>query len=190
MSAKKLALSALFIALAAGLSALETLLPPVVPIAGVRVGLGNVITLLILYIGGKWKYTDALIIAVLRCFVAALITGSLLSAVYGIVGGILAWAAMLLARRLFGIEKQQKGGAAPYFRYPIKYLPFVGVFGAVAHIAGQLCTAAVFYGGVSVFAYTPVLMLSAVLGGIFTGLCAMFMLRKLSRKLVDDIRNV
>ncbi|MBS7370165.1 MAG: Gx transporter family protein, partial [Oscillospiraceae bacterium] len=49
MSTRKLTLSALFIALAAVLSALETMLPPIVPIPGVRVGLGNAVTLFVLY---------------------------------------------------------------------------------------------------------------------------------------------
>ena len=129
MKTKKLALCALFIALAAGLSALETLLPPICPIAGVRIGLGNTVTLFVLYAGGMWRGRDALCIAVLRCFAAALITGAVMSAVYGLAGGLFAFGGMMAARGLF---PRTEG------RYSLAYMPFTSAVGAVCHIAGQL----------------------------------------------------
>ena len=181
MSTRKLTLSALFIALAAVLSALETMLPPIVPIPGVRVGLGNAVTLFVLYAGGSWRGRDALCISVLRCFCAALITGSLMSAVYGLCGGVLALLAMLGGKRFI----TPKGSAISDQRY----IPFVGVFGARAHITGQLFVAAAFYGGFSVFAYEPMLCVSAVVGGLFTGFCAKLVLAKISPKILDYIRS-
>ena len=53
MTVKKLCVSALFICIAAALSVLETLLPPIVSIPGIRVGLGNIVTLFVLYIGNN-----------------------------------------------------------------------------------------------------------------------------------------
>lgn len=182
MSTKKLALSALFICFAAALSALETMLPPIVPIAGIRVGLGNTVTLFVLYIGGSWRGTDALTVTILRCMLAALITGSPSSAMYGISGGLLACAAMLTARGLF----PKKDGAIPYDE---RFLPFTGVCGAIFHIAGQMLTAVLIYGTKSVLAYTPILLTSAVIGGTFTGLCTMLLLKKLPQKLLDGIRK-
>ncbi len=175
MSVKKLALCGLFISFAGALSALETLLPPIVPITGVRVGLGNIVILFMLYLGGKWGKRDVLAVSVLRCFLAALITGSLMNAAFGVVGGVFALAAMLVMRKLLPDER---------------YLPFTGVAGALLHIIGQLLTAAVFYGTFSVFAYLPILISSAIIGGAFTGLCTMLLLRKLNKKLLDGVRNV
>ncbi len=182
MSTKKLALTALFICFAAALSALETMLPPIVPIAGIRVGLGNVVTLFILYIGGKWRGADAFTVTVLRCLLAALITGSPSGAMYGISGGLLACSAMIAARRAF----PKNGGDLPF---DIRFLPFTGVFGAVFHIAGQMLTAVLIYGSKYVLAYIPILLASAVIGGVFTGLCTMLLLKKLPRKLLDGIRS-
>lgn len=181
MTTRKLTLSALFIALAAVLSALETMLPPIVPIPGVRVGLGNAVTLFVLYAGGSWRGRDALCISVLRCFCAALITGSLMSAVYGLCGGVLAVFAMLGGKRFM---KPNDSSISE-----LRYLPFVGVFGALAHITGQLFVAAVFYGGLSVFAYAPVLCVSAIVGGLFTGFCTKLVLKKLSPKILNYIRS-
>lgn len=187
-STRKLALTALFICFAASLSALETILPPICPIAGVRVGLGNIVTLFILYIGGKWGGREALTVSVLRCFTAALITGSLMNAAYGLMGGLLACGAMLAVRRIFPKNKE-KDGAPPRYLFDIGYLPFTGIAGAIAHITGQLLTAVIFYGTFSVLAYFPILMSSAVIGGAFTGACTMLMLKKLPRKWVDFVRN-
>lgn len=178
MSTKKLALCGVFICFAAALSALETWLPPICPIAGVRVGLGNIVTMFVLYLGGSWRVRDALIIALLRCVVAGLITGSVMSIAYGISGGLLSVAAMAAAKRLMPSEKA------------LIYLPFTGVAGALLHIFGQLLTAAFFYGVFSVFAYAPILLASAVIGGVFTGICTMLLLKKLSTKFLDGVRNI
>ena len=97
MSVRKLTLCGVFICFAAALSALETWLPPICPIPGVRVGLGNIVTLLVLYLGGKWRARDALYIALLRCVVAGLITGSPMNIAYGITGGVLALLSMTIA---------------------------------------------------------------------------------------------
>ena len=178
MSAKKLALCGLFICFAAALSALETWLPPIVPIPAVRVGLGNIVTLFMLYLKGGWRFADAVAVSVLRCAVAALITGSLMSMIFGITGGVAALAAMSVTKRL--LPKQNDIGP----------IPFVGISGAVFHIFGQLLAAAVFYGTLTVFAYAPILLASAVIGGTFTGLCTMLLLKKLNRKLLSEVENV
>ncbi|MBQ8170652.1 MAG: Gx transporter family protein [Oscillospiraceae bacterium] len=178
MSAKKLALCGLFICFAAALSALETWLPPIVPIPAVRVGLGNIVTLFMLYLKGSWRFADALAVSVLRCAVAALITGSLMNMIFGITGGVLALSAMTVVKRL--LPK----------RNVIGLIPFVGISGALLHIFGQLVTAAVFYGTVTVFAYTPILLASAVIGGAFTGLCTKLLLKKLDPKILSEVENV
>ncbi len=175
MSAKRLALCGVFICVAGALSALETLLPPIVPIAGVRVGLGNIVILFMLYSGSSWKAAEVLAVSVLRCVLAAFITGSLMSAVFGIAGGVLALFAMLAVRKITKSEK---------------YLAFAGVAGAVLHIAGQLVTAVVFYGTFSVVYYLPILVSSSIIGGAFTGLCTLLMLRKLPKKFMEQVRNI
>lgn len=178
MSAKKLCICGVFICFAAALSALETMLPPICPIPAVRVGLGNIVTMFVLYLGGKWRVRDVLCISVLRCVVAGLITGSVMSMSFGIVGGILALFAMAALKRMLPKEKAEN------------YLPFVGVAGAILHIAGQLLTAALYYGSLSVFAYAPILLSSAIIGGAFTGLCTMLLLKKLSRKFLDGVNDI
>ena len=178
MSVKKLALCGVFICFAAALSALETWLPPICPVPGVRVGLGNIVTLFVLYLGGSWRARDTLCIAVLRCIPAALLTGSPMNMLYGITGGAMAFFAMTAAKRLLPKENS------------LDYIPFVGVCGAVLHILGQLMTAAFFYGSFSVFAYFPILLVSAIIGGAFTGICTSLLLKKLSPKIIEGVRKL
>ena len=163
---RKVALCALFICIAAVLSAVESFLPPICAIPGVRVGLGNIVTMFMLYIGGKWRSIDVMLVVILRCFVAAFITGQVMNLFYGVMGGICALGVMLLMRKL----------------------PLVGIMGALAHIAGQMLTAVIIYGNILVLAYTPILTASAVIGGAFTGTCTLFMLKKLDHRVLDDIR--
>lgn len=185
MNLKKLTFSAIFICFAAALSALETMLPPVVPIAGVRVGMGNIVILFILYIGGCWKSTDALIITALRCILAGLITGSPMSIIYSLVGGFTAWIAMLTGRKIFP-KSTENGITEPDSRF----LPFIGIMGALFHIAGQMIVAVAFYSSKYVLAYTPILIASGIIGGLFTGFLTMLLIKKMPEKLKIGIRNV
>lgn len=100
---RKVALCALFICIAAVLSAVESFLPPICAIPGVRVGLGNIVTMFMLYIGGKWRSLDVMLVVILRCFVAAFITGQMLTAVI-IYGNILvlAYTPILTASAVIG----------------------------------------------------------------------------------------
>ena len=159
------------------------MLPPIVTIPGVRVGLGNIVTMFLLYIGGRWKAPDALTVIILRCILAALIVGSPMSAIYGLAGGAASWGAMLLLRQL--LPKDTQSG-----RFDERYLPFTGVCGAAFHIAGQMACAVVLYGTKYVLAYTPILLASAIIGGLFTGFLTMLILRKFPEKLLKNIRDV
>ncbi len=176
MKVRKVALCALFICIAAVLSAVETWLPPICALPGVRVGLGNIVTMFMLYIGGKWSSGEAMVVVILRCFVAAFITGMVMNLFYGVMGGICSLGTMLLLRRILPQKNREN------------WLPVVGVGGALAHIAGQMLTAVIIYNNIFVLAYTPILMASAIIGGAFTGICTMMLLKKLSPNILNDIR--
>lgn len=173
---RKIAMCALFICIAAVLSAVETWLPPICPLPGVRVGLGNIVTMFMLYIGGRWSSGEAMVVVILRCFVAAFITGAVMNIFYGVMGGICALGTMLLLRRVLPQKNREN------------WLPLVGVGGALAHIAGQMLTAVIIYNNFFVLAYAPILAASAIIGGAFTGFCTLLMLKKLSPNVLRDIR--
>ena len=157
------------------------MLPPIVPVPGVRVGLGNIVTMFLLYIGGSWRAVDALTVIILRCVLAALIVGSPMSAIYGLTGGAASWIAMLSCRQI--LPKDGK-------RFDERYLPFTAVGGAVFHIGGQMACAVFLYGTKYVLAYTPILLASAIIGGLFTGFLTLLILKKFPEKLLKNIRSV
>lgn len=176
LKVRKVALCALFICIAAVLSAVETWLPPICPLPGVRVGLGNIVTMFMLYIGGRWSSAETMAVVIIRCFVAAFITGMVMNLFYGVMGGICSLGTMLLLRRLLPKKNREN------------WLPVVGVGGAIAHIAGQMLTAVIIYNNIYVLAYTPILLASAIIGGAFTGICTLLLLKKLSPNVLNDIR--
>ena len=95
---------------------------------------------------------------------------------YGVMGGICAVGTMLLLRRVLPQKNREN------------WLPLVSIGGALAHIIGQMLTSVIIYNNLFVLAYTPVLLAGAVVSGAFTGTCTMLLLKKLSPRLLDDIR--
>ena len=117
---RSLALSAMLIALALGLSYMERFLPLqlLIPLPGVKLGLANIVTLFALYfLGGK----SAVQILVIRCALGAMFGGGLTAFFFSITGGVLAMATMALTRRL-----------------PFLSIYGVSICGAAAHQTGQV----------------------------------------------------
>ena len=149
MKAKALALCAVLVALALGLSYLERFLPLqiAVPLPGVKLGLANIVTLMALYFLGT---RPAVTILGLRCVLGSLFGGGLSALAFSLTGGLLALGTMTLARR-------------------IPALSVYSVLGAAAHNLGQICAAMVLLGSVYVISYLPFLLAVSVLTGLATG---------------------
>lgn len=95
---RRLALLGVLCALALALSYLERLLPLelLIPLPGVKLGLANVVTLFALWALGPW---DALWVLVPRCLLGSLFGGGA-SLFYSLLGGLFAFCAMVLAKKL------------------------------------------------------------------------------------------
>lgn len=148
---KQMALCAMLVALALGLSYMERLIPiqMVVPLPGVKLGLANIVTLMALYFLGR---RPALVILVLRCVLGSLFGGGLSALAFSLAGGLLAMGTMTLARRV-----------------PFLSIYGVSILGAAAHNLGQICAAMVLLGSVYVISYLPFLLAVSVLTGLVTG---------------------
>lgn len=155
---KKLALMAVLTAIALTIFMLESQLPPLVPIPGVKLGLANIITLTAMLILGR---REAGAILAVRVIMGAVFAGSPASLLYSAAGGFLAWLVMCLTVKLFS-EKQ---------------LWIVSALAGVAHNAGQLIACVLIVKTPGVFAYGPVLAASGVITGCFTGFAAMYLVR-------------
>ncbi|MBR5700984.1 MAG: Gx transporter family protein, partial [Oscillospiraceae bacterium] len=95
MKTKKLCILALLSAVALSIWAAEGLIPPIVPLPGIRLGLANIILLLTLYLYGRRG--TCLVLAV-RLILGAALAGTLMSFLYSLAGGVLAFAVMGLLK--------------------------------------------------------------------------------------------
>lgn len=173
-SSKRLTLLALLTAAALAIYLAEAAFPPPLPVPGVKLGLANVVTLIVLLC---MRPRDAFTVLMLRIVLGSMLGGQMMSFAYSLSGGLLCFATMwALLRFLRG-------------RYPV----MISIFGALAHNAGQLLTAVWVSASGGLFAFAPALILSALLTGAFTGLCAQFASRflrsflKSSEKISDNI---
>lgn len=142
---------------------LESLLPTLIPVPGIKLGLANVVTLVTLK---RYGAKDALLVLLSRILLSCFFYGQFLSLLYSLCGGLLCMLTMWLVFMLLRGE----------------YVYLTSIFGAIAHNAAQLLVAFFVTQVPGVFAYLPFLMISAVLTGLFTGLCAHFSLRCLPRQ--------
>ena len=81
LATKKLTTLSLLSAIAMALYAVESALPPIVPIPGIKLGLANIITLVVL-----WKYSakDAFFVLLVRILLATLFFGQVISLLYSL----------------------------------------------------------------------------------------------------------
>ena len=163
MKTKKLTFMALLLAIALTIFVVEAHIPPIVPIAGVKLGLANIVTLAALVWLGRG---EAITILLLRIVLGSIFTGQAVSFMYSLGGGLLCFLAMAIALRLLGQKK----------------LWVVSVFGALSHNIGQIMVAIVLTGTPGVIAYLPVLMISGVITGAATGLAAQLMTERIRFK--------
>lgn len=157
---KKIVLMALLTAIALTIFVVENQLPAPVPIPGVKLGLANIITLVTMLLLGKQEAGAVLLVRVL---LGAMFAGSPATLLFSAAGGFLAWLVMCLTVGLFD-QKQ---------------LWIVSALAGLAHNAGQLLTCALVVKTPGIFAYAPILAVSGVITGVFTGLAAMYLIRAL-----------
>ncbi len=153
MSIKKLTTLAVFTVIALTIFIIENAIPLPIPIPGIKLGLANIITLIVLVNFGP---VDALLVLLCRIFIGTMFTGQAMSLLYSLCGGLFCLIAMCLVSRLLSKH----------------FIVLISMFGALFHNLGQVLIAYVTTATIGVLAYLPFLVLSGILTGLFTGLCA------------------
>jgi heptaprenyl diphosphate synthase len=159
VNTKKLTTLAITVTLAMALSFLESQIPPLVAIPGVKLGLANIAVIFALY---RFGAKEAAAVSALRVFLVGLLFGSFVSTLYSIAGAILSFVVMLLLRR-------------------IKVFSEVGVSvaGGVCHNIGQIAVACVLLETNVILYYLPFLLLSGTVAGVGVGVLSALLVRKL-----------
>lgn len=161
MKAGKIAYYGLFAALAVLMGYVEMLVPVPVPIPGVKLGLANVVVLVMLY------YMDAksaFFISLVRVILCGLLFAGFAGLLYSLSGALLSFAAMALLKKTGRFS-----------------MIGVSVAGGVFHNVGQITVAALAVENVRMVYYLPFLLVSGVVTGVLIGLVAQMALRYLQR---------
>lgn len=164
MSVKRVSVLAMLLAMAIVLSIVESFIPVFIP--GVKLGLANVIILIMLY---EFKISEAFVVEVLRIVLVGLLRGTLLSPTFlmSLSGGLLSFFVMFLFSR-------------------IKLFSIIGVsvLGSVSHCGGQILVAMWIMSADAVVYYLPFIAVLSVLTGGVSGIIAKLYLRRSITKLL------
>jgi heptaprenyl diphosphate synthase len=159
MTVRKMTSLSVAVALAMVLSFLESLVPPLVSVPGVKVGLANIVTVFLLYVFG-WREAGA--VSLIRVFLSALLFGSTVSLVYALSGAILSFVGMVLLKLI-----------------PLSSEVSVSIVGGVLHNAGQIIAACFIMESAAIIGYLPPLVISGTVAGIAVGTLAAILVKKL-----------
>ncbi len=132
-------------------SYLESLIPLPLPFPGMKLGLANLVILIVLY---QKNPGYALGLSMLRNLLNAFTFGSLFSLLYSTAGSLLSLSVMALA-----------------LHFSKRHLSILSVsaLGGISHNLGQLLSASFFVGFRSILWYAPVLYFSGLFTGILIG---------------------
>ena len=143
------------------LSFVESLIPPLAMVPGVKIGLANIVTVFLLYTLG---IRAAGAVSLIRVLLSALLFGNVQSLIFALSGALLSFVVMIVAKHL---------------------LPFgtvgVSVLGAIAHNAGQIIAAVIVMETLGVAYYFIPLVISGTLGGVLVGIVAAVITKRLQK---------
>lgn len=152
MDYRKVAYYGLFSTLALLFSYVEMLVPVAVAVPGIKLGLANVVVLIVLYsMGGR----DAFYISLVRIILTGLLFAGFAGLLYSIAGALCSFLAMLLLKKWNKLS-----------------IIGVSVAGGIFHNIGQITVAALVVDNSKLFYYLPVLLFAGVCTGVITGIVA------------------
>lgn len=146
---KRIAYSAMLVALAMIFSYVEILIPFSFGIPGIKLGLANLVVVV-----GLWIIPPMQVLGILiaRIILVAFMFGNMSSLIYSLAGGLLSFCVMLLLKKCKGFS--QIG---------------ISMAGGVSHNIGQLIVAALVVENLHVFYYAPILLIVGLVTGMLIG---------------------
>ena len=137
---------------------IEQQIPPLTPIPGIKLGLANAVSL---YVLRRYGVRSAALVLAARVILGNLVCGTVAAMLYAGAGALCALCIMALLRRC------------------IAQTWVLSALGAVGHSIGQMAVAVALTATPALLIYLPVMLLSSLIAGIFTGLCVTFLLRRI-----------
>ena len=152
MKAKKTAFLGLAIALAMILSFVESQIPALVAMPGIKVGLPNLVMVFLLYRIG-WKET--IVVSIIRIFLTSLLFGNMQTLTFSIAGAVLSLAGMILLKKTNWFS-----------------CITVSIVGGLLHNIGQIIAACLWTQTAQIAFYLPVLLVSGTVAGTVIGIAS------------------
>lgn len=149
---KSIAYCAMFTALAMIFGYVEALIPFGFGIPGMKLGLANIVTVVVLYTLPAYQ---ALGIQLARIVLVSFLFGNMSMMIYSLAGGVLSFLAMFFVKKIKGFS-----------------ITGVSIAGGVSHNAGQLMAAVFVAGSIKIAFYLPVLLISGLVTGCLIGVLA------------------
>lgn len=157
----------IFTAVALILAFIESQIPTIIPVPGVKLGLPNIAIVIILY---KIGFKESLIINIIRVLVVSLLFGSAISLIYSLSGAIISTLLMALIKH-----------------FNIFEVITVSVLGAVCHNVTQVIVAMFVLKLSQLIYYLPVLLISGTISGIVIGIIASIICKRIELKKEKDV---
>ena len=167
-AAKEIAFYAIFAVLAMMASYVEALFPLPVPVPGVKLGLANLVILLILY---RFSAKTAWFVDLLRILMSGLLFQGLYGLLYSLAGGIFSFFVMLFCKKTGRFS-----------------MTGVSLAGGAAHNMAQLFVACLFLSFRTMARFFPFLLFSGMAAGILVGIAAEILIRHLPSFIREERR--
>ena len=157
----KIAFLGMFVTLALIASYVESLVPFYFGAPGIKLGLANLITIVLLYRG---SLKDAALVSILRIVLSGLLFGNMFSIIYSFCGAFLSLLIMCFLKRLEGFS-----------------ILGVSIAGGVFHNLGQLLAAICLMENGNIMYYFPVLLIAGVVTGLLIGIGSREVLKRMPK---------
>ena len=159
---RKLTVLAMTLSFALILSFVESRIPALVAIPGIKAGLANIAVIFALY---KLGTREAVVVSILRVMIVSMLFGSVASLIYSVAGAVLSLSVMILLKKLTPLSEVT-----------------ISVFGGVMHNVGQIVAASFMLSTNVVVYYLPFLLISGTLAGIAIGVASALLIKRIPIK--------
>lgn len=156
--AKRVTLYSAFLVLALSLSFLESLIPPLILVPGIKLGLANLAVIYLIY---KNDYLGAVLVNLARIILSCLLFSGFNTFIYSIFGAALSLIIMCVFKRIKAFS-----------------IITVSCMGAVFHNVGQILASLIFM-PITVFYYLPVLVITGLITGFIMGNISKILLKRI-----------
>ena len=143
------------------LSFVESQIPALVAIPGIKVGLPNLVIVFLLYRIG-WK--EAMIVSVIRTLLVSMLFGNIQLLTFSVAGAALSLASMILLKKTNWFSTIT-----------------VSIVGGIFHNVGQIVAAIIWTQTAGIVTYLPVLLISGTIAGAVIGLVSGMLVERLKK---------